>query len=355
MSSTTSTAPFSKAVVASMRRLYPEDLAEKAWDNTGLLLEAPFDPSRRQRNSVLLTVDLTKAVTDEAIERKASIIIAYHPIIFRGLKSITLANSQQQSLLRLAAAGISACPSQISPIPGLGDWLADIITGQTPPNPSHSQPTPSTKPTDDPFTQKRPTFQLQHYPSASQVNTALNLGVTKHTRAPIKPVDFPDRPGAGMGRIVRFAEAQPLAALIERVAAGVGNPKGFPIAIPQGKAVDEISVKSVGICAGSGGSLFAGLSGVDMLFTGELSHHEALAAIESGQSVVTLFHSNTERGFLHGVLRAQLLETVKEEWEKIRKEETGGDEEAMSDETVEVEVSERDRDPFGILVNEAWQ
>jgi hypothetical protein len=29
------------------------------------------------------------------------------PIIFRGLKSITLGNSQQQSLLRLAAEGIS--------------------------------------------------------------------------------------------------------------------------------------------------------------------------------------------------------------------------------------------------------
>ncbi len=79
-------------------------------------------------NSVLLTVDLTKAVVDEAIERKDSIIIAYRalpftehrsrrlradaassidPIIFKGLKSLTLGNSQQQSLLRLAAEGIS--------------------------------------------------------------------------------------------------------------------------------------------------------------------------------------------------------------------------------------------------------
>ena len=78
-------------------------------------------------NSVLLTVDLTKAVADEAIERSDSVIIAYRmylsfitwkgadesecidPIIFRGLKSLTLDNSQQQSLLRLAAEGISVC------------------------------------------------------------------------------------------------------------------------------------------------------------------------------------------------------------------------------------------------------
>ena len=42
-----------------------------------VLLEAPFNPVRRQVNSVLLTVDLTKAVVDEAIERNDSIVVAY--------------------------------------------------------------------------------------------------------------------------------------------------------------------------------------------------------------------------------------------------------------------------------------
>lgn len=78
-------------------------------------------------NSVLLTVDLTKAVADEAIEMKDSVVIAYRtlapcvymccvcavltlyidPIIFRGLKSLTFNDTQQTSLLRLAAEGIS--------------------------------------------------------------------------------------------------------------------------------------------------------------------------------------------------------------------------------------------------------
>jgi len=44
-----------------------------------VLLESPLDPLRRQMNSILLTVDLTKAVADEAIERNDSIIIAYRP------------------------------------------------------------------------------------------------------------------------------------------------------------------------------------------------------------------------------------------------------------------------------------
>jgi putative NIF3 family GTP cyclohydrolase 1 type 2 len=42
-----------------------------------VLFEAPFNPTRRQKNSVLLTVDLTKAVANEAIERKASLVVAY--------------------------------------------------------------------------------------------------------------------------------------------------------------------------------------------------------------------------------------------------------------------------------------
>lgn len=77
MAHSTVASPYSRAVVNAMRRLYPEALADKSFDNTGLLLESPFDPLRRNMNSVLLTVDLTKAVADEAIERQDSIIIAY--------------------------------------------------------------------------------------------------------------------------------------------------------------------------------------------------------------------------------------------------------------------------------------
>lgn len=167
--------------------------------------------------------------------------------------------------------------------------------------------------------------------------------------------NVPGLEGAGMGRIVRFEKPQSLTSILERIGQGLGDPKGFPIAIPQGSSVDEIKISSVGICAGSGGSLFSGID-VDLLFTGELSHHEALAAIEKGQVVITLFHSNTERGYLHSVLREQLLETITDEWEYLRAEERGkpgledAEIEALDDGSIEVEVSERDRDPYGIII-----
>jgi import inner membrane translocase subunit TIM54 len=74
----------------------------------------------------------------------------------------------------------------------------------------------------------------------------------------------------------------------------------------------------------------------DLLFTGELSHHEALAAIERGSVVVTLFHSNTERGYLHDVMRHKLADAIKQEFQ--------------SAEEPVVAVSKADRDPYGIVV-----
>jgi putative NIF3 family GTP cyclohydrolase 1 type 2 len=48
---------------------------QKLFLSIAVLLEAPYN--HRQNDSVLLTVDLTKGVVDEAIKRKDSMIIAY--------------------------------------------------------------------------------------------------------------------------------------------------------------------------------------------------------------------------------------------------------------------------------------
>jgi dinuclear metal center YbgI/SA1388 family protein len=330
-----------------------------------LLLEAPFIPSRRQSNTVLLTIDLTKAVADEAIALNSSIIVAYHPIIFRGLKSITLANTQQQTLLRLASHGISVYSphTAVDAAPGgLGDWLADIVTGTKTSydaaEPGHALRSPLKKDTKDPFLQVgRPTYTLNHHPSQTTLRLAKIPSETtttvSHTRRPIvaQSPEVASHPGAGMGRIVHFNKPQPLPILLDRIGKGLNNPKGFPIAIPQDTTISDIEIRSVGVCAGSGASLLTNLD-VDLLFTGEMSHHEALAAIEKGQVVISLFHTNSERGFLAEVLREQLENTIVKEWATVREEEkdTEGLEEALADDDFDVEVSEVDRDPYGIVV-----
>lgn len=64
-----------------MQKLYPLSLADKSWDNVGLLLEPPQPRIRKPslKPSVLLTTDLTTAVTDEALDEDSGIetIVTY--------------------------------------------------------------------------------------------------------------------------------------------------------------------------------------------------------------------------------------------------------------------------------------
>ncbi|KAL4780242.1 GTP cyclohydrolase 1 type 2/Nif3 [Aspergillus varians] len=347
---TPNSSPFTRAVVSSMRKLYPESLADKSFDNTGLLLEAPFHHARRQRNSVLLTIDLTKAVADEAIARRDSIVVAYHPIIFRGLKSLTFNDPQQQSLLRLAAEGISVYSphTAVDATPGgMGDWLCDIVTGAFTPSSSVSEVRNSSS----------KLYSTPTYPEPGPV-TPSSTSIVPHTRSTIHPSPAPLPAGledAGMGRLVTFTNPQSLTSIIDNIASGVGYPGGIPIAIPQSSSIEDIKIRTVGVCPGSGSSiLMKGAKLPDLLFTGEMSHHETLFAIESGSVVVALAHSNTERGYLRAVMKDKLGAVLKGEWEGLRNEEGKAAEvelkEVYEDGEAEVHVSEKDRDPYGIMV-----
>ena len=73
-------------------------------------------------------------------------------------------------------------------------------------------------------------------------------------------------------------------------------------------ADEDHTFKTIGVVPGSGGS-FAKLAkseGCELLITGEMTHHEILAASQSGLSILLAGHTNTERGYL-GRLREKLL------------------------------------------------
>lgn len=155
-----------------------------------------------------------------------------------------------------------------------------------------------------------------------------------------------------------FAENQPLTTLIDNIARGIGLPGGIPIAVPQGKSVDDISIRTVGMCPGSGSGVLLKGDGElpDLLLTGEMSHHEALAATERGSVVISLSHTNSERGYLRSVMQPKLLDEVTKQWEQSVSLEAGNDEIgvirtlAKDQGAVEVSVSDADRDPYGIMI-----
>lgn len=186
----------------------------------------------------------------------------------------------------------------------------------------------------------QPLFGPSGYAFHRFPRSGVPIGTPARLSASVAPVS-PAKHGAeteGMGRLVTLAEPAPLAVLLANLAVGLGRPKSFNLALPlpgASPALKDVALRTIGVCAGSGGSVLAGATPAPQLIvTGEMSHHEALAYAENGTAVVCVGHSNSERGYLRQVMRAKVLEGVERECEG----------------EVEVEVSERDTDPFGSVV-----
>lgn len=80
----------------------PRSWAEE-WDNPGLLVGS----SSQKVNKILLTLDATPEVLDEAVQEKAEMIVAHHPLIFKPLKNLRMDNQNGLIPLTLFRNGIS--------------------------------------------------------------------------------------------------------------------------------------------------------------------------------------------------------------------------------------------------------
>ncbi len=69
---------------------------QESYDNSGLLTGDPA----QEVTGVLVTLDCIEEVVDEAIAKKSNLIIAHHPIIFKGLKKITGSNYVERTILK---------------------------------------------------------------------------------------------------------------------------------------------------------------------------------------------------------------------------------------------------------------
>lgn len=256
-------------VLDILHEIAPLELAAE-WDNTGVLLQGSARPGKVAR--VLLAIDLTVGVVAEAIAARASLVVAYHPPIFAGLKRLHADGGVQEALLRAGAAeltvysphtALDAAPS------GLADWLAECVLGGDAP---------------------------------------------KELR-PCGDGEF--------GRVVELAKAIPFATLLQRCKKKLGV-RSLQVARPARAAA---KVRTIAVAAGAGGSVLRGVQ-ADAFVTGEMSHHDALAAIAAGTSVVLAGHSNTERGFLPSLQK------------RLR---------AAFDGELDVRISKADRDPFVVV------
>jgi dinuclear metal center YbgI/SA1388 family protein len=259
-------APSFAEVVDILHEIAPLELAAD-YDNVGVLLQPRARPRPLAR--ALLTIDLTPAVAAEAIAMRAGLVVAYHPPIWKPLARLHDDGGVQTALLQLAAAGIAVYSphTALDAAPsGLADWLAErLLAGEAP----------------------------------------------KESR-PCGDGEF--------GRVLELARPLPLRTLLQRCKRTFGV-SSLRIASP---ARALARVRSIAVAAGAGAGVLRAAR-ADVFVTGEMSHHDALAAVARGTTVVTAGHSNTERGFLK-VLQRRLV--------------------GAFDGDLDVRVAAADRDPF---------
>lgn len=73
-----------KEVALTLERFAPLPLQE-SYDNAGLQIGL----TEAEASGVLLCLDVTEAVILEAVERGCNVVIAHHPLLFRGLKCVS--------------------------------------------------------------------------------------------------------------------------------------------------------------------------------------------------------------------------------------------------------------------------
>jgi dinuclear metal center YbgI/SA1388 family protein len=95
--------PVSIGLIAQIiEKIAPKSWAEE-WDNVGLLVGNGKAPVER----ILITLDGTLKVVEEAEACGAQLIVAHHPLFFRGLKNLREENAEAQIPLRLIRSGIA--------------------------------------------------------------------------------------------------------------------------------------------------------------------------------------------------------------------------------------------------------
>lgn len=82
-------------VIACLENLAPRPYQE-SYDNSGLITGSPG----QKVSGILVTLDCVEAVIDEAVGAGANLVVAHHPIVFKGLKRLTGSNYVERTIIK---------------------------------------------------------------------------------------------------------------------------------------------------------------------------------------------------------------------------------------------------------------
>lgn len=91
-----------KEVTSYLEQLAPLAYQE-SYDNSGLLV----GQASQEISKILISLDCTEDVVDEAIQRGCNLIISHHPIVFKGLKRFNGSNYIERTVIKAIQHGIA--------------------------------------------------------------------------------------------------------------------------------------------------------------------------------------------------------------------------------------------------------
>ena len=213
-----------KQITDAFETLWPLAGAEE-WDRPGLVTGSPQQSVTR----ILLTVDVTSAVVDEAIDGGFDLILAHHPYLMRGVTSLAEDSLKGAVVAKAMRHGLAIYGAHTN---------ADIVPGG--------------------------------------VSDALAKACGVESARPLVPAAAGS--AIGHGRIGDLAQAttlgdfaRHLGRILPSTATGIRVAGNY-----------EREIKTVAVCGGAGDSFIAAAiaSGADVYVTSDLRHHPAQDAIE---------------------------------------------------------------------------
>ena len=358
-----------KDCISQIEKIAPPKLAQ-GWDNTGLLIG---DGSVTVKK-ILLTIDITREVIKEAKQAGCNFIISYHPVIWDGLKNV-LKDSPVYELINSGITVYSIHTALDAVAGGVNDGLAEIVgIKNSQPigdfvesnqnnyklvvfvpadwlekvadavfkagagwigNYSHCGFCSAGEGTFLPLQGAKPAIgkkgKLERVdeirfesivPAEKVADVVYAIKISHPYEVPafdiIKLYDFEDK--IGLGRIGFLEKPMSLSAILKKIKTATGA-KAAGIVGNKNRIV-----KKAAVCAGSCGKLIMNVISekCDLYLTGEIKHHQAIAAQEAGVTVICLSHTVSERF---------ILKKVAKELQKRLK-------------GVKIIVSKKDKDPF---------
>jgi dinuclear metal center YbgI/SA1388 family protein len=341
-----------KDIAQRIEKIVPLGLAQD-WDNVGLLIGNAEAGVRK----ILMTIDITADVLAEAKRLKTDFILSYHPIIWDGLKKI---NAQGPTgivyeLVRSGIAVFSIHTALDTAEGGVNDGLAEIVGIKdakpigdyvNPPAGDNYKlvvfvPVESAKKVADavfaagaghignyshcgfsaqgqgtflplegahPAIGKRGTFEKVPELRFETIVPADKLARVMTAMLNAHPYETPaydifkltnGQNRFGLGRIGTLAKPMQLRQIITRIKKHTGS-KAIGVVGKENRLVQTAAV-----CAGYCGRIINTIIAqkADLYVTGEIKHHQALAAQEAGLTCLCLSHTVSERFILKKLAR----------------------------------------------------